>query len=43
MEKFLLRFSPFIHNLVFVDEAKLKTFKDDNELVLEDDDCKAER
>ena len=35
--------SSSLHGMLFVDEAKLATFKDDGELLKEDDDCKAER
>lgn len=35
--------SPGLHGMIFVDESKLATFKDDDELLKEDDDCRAER
>lgn len=35
--------SPKLHGALFVDESKLATYKDDGELLNEDDDCKAER
>ena len=32
-----------VHKLIFGDEEHLQAYKDDDELVNEDEDCKAER
>ena len=43
VEGFILRNFPKLHPKIFDDEADLKSFKDDSELGLEDNDAKEER
>lgn len=43
LESYIFKISPSSHKLIFGDESDLIAFKDDTELIDEDDDAKNER
>jgi ABC-type glutathione transport system ATPase component len=43
LENTIKTLSSSLHGMIFVDEGKLQAYEDEDELLNEDDDCKAER